>query len=235
MPFAVDLHMHSCLSPCGDEDMTPNNIVGMAKLKGLDAIALTDHNAWQNLPAIASVAREAGIILLPGLEVTTREEVHMLCYFPQVEAACAFGVEVQNKLPPIENMPMIFGEQVIMDENDERTGIYGKLLLQACDLGTDEILPFAASFGGICVPAHINRTSNSIVSNLGFLPLDMPYAAVEVYPKLPCDVNTGEYRILRSSDAHYLGDMLERESFLRYEEPTLNSLFAYLKQRIRTI
>ena len=96
--------------------MTPNNIVGMAKLKGLDAIALTDHNGWQNLPAITKVAREAGLVLLPGLEVTTKEEVHILCYFPATENACEFGELVQQKLPPIQNAPQIFGEQIIMDD-----------------------------------------------------------------------------------------------------------------------
>ena len=109
MAFAVDLHIHSCLSPCGDEEMTPSNIAGMAYLKGLDAIALTDHNGWQNLPAMEKTCAAYGVVLLPGFEVTTREEVHMLCYFPSVEEACVFGPLVQEHLPAVENIPTLFG------------------------------------------------------------------------------------------------------------------------------
>lgn len=233
MAFAVDLHIHSCLSPCGDEQMTPGNIAGMAYLKGLDAIALTDHNAWQNLPAIEKTCAAYGIVLLPGMEVTTREEVHMLCYFPDVEKASAFGRLVQEHLPPVENMPMLFGEQQIRNEEDEIVGQYGKLLLQATDIPTDALPALCMEHGGIVVPAHINRTSNSMVANLGFLSLTEPYAAVEVYKKLPNPTDTGEYLILYSSDAHYLGDISEREFFLRFEEKTTQSLFDYLKAHIR--
>ncbi len=233
MAFAVDLHIHSCLSPCGDEAMTPANIAGMAYLKGLDAIALTDHNAWQNLPAIKKACDAYGVVLLPGMEVTTREEVHMLCYFRSVEEAEVFGRLVQDKLPPIENMPMLFGEQQIRNEDDEIIGIYGKLLLQAADIGTDELPRLCMKMGGVCVPAHVNRKANSLIATLGFLSLTEPYAAVEVYKKLPMEADTGEYMILNSSDAHYLGDIQEREFFLRFPEKSTESLFDYLKAHIR--
>lgn len=232
MAFAVDLHIHSCLSPCGDEEMTPGNIAGMAYLKGLDAIALTDHNGWQNLPAMEKTCAAYGVVLLPGLEVTTREEVHMLCYFPSVEEACAFGRLVQEHLPAVENIPTLFGEQQIRNEDDEVTGVYGKLLLQATDIGTDDLPALCMEMGGVCVPAHINRKANSLIANLGFLSLNEPYAAVEVYKKLPNPTDTGEYLILHSSDAHQLGDISEREFFLRFEEKSTKSLFDYLKAHI---
>ncbi|MDR3084830.1 MAG: PHP domain-containing protein [Christensenellaceae bacterium] len=229
--FAVDLHIHSCLSPCADDDMTPNNILGMAHLKGLDAVAITDHNAWQNLPAAAKVAEQYGIVLLPGLEVTTREEVHMLCYFKGLEEAAAFGEVVQKTLF-LPNNKALFGNQLILDENDAFLGEIEPLLIQASSFGVEELLPLARGFGGLCVPAHINKKANSMISNLGFLPLNRPYAAVEVFKKMPLQADTGDYLLLNSSDAHQLGDISEREFYLRFEEKSLESLFAYLSAHV---
>ena len=111
MEFFADLHIHSCLSPCGDKDSTPANICGMAKIKGLDIIALTDHNTARNLPAAREVCEAYGILLLPGMEITTREEVHMLGYFPSVECALDFGEMLRAHLPKAKNRPQFFGEQ----------------------------------------------------------------------------------------------------------------------------
>ncbi|MDR2515239.1 MAG: PHP domain-containing protein [Christensenellaceae bacterium] len=230
--FAVDLHIHSCLSPCADDDMTPNNILGMAHLKGLDAVAITDHNAWQNLPAAAKAAERYGIVLLPGLEVTTREEVHMLCYFGEIEQAAAFGETVQKTLF-LPGNKALFGNQLILDENDEVLGEIEPLLIQASSFGVEELLLLTQSCGGLCVPAHINKKANSMIANLGFLPLNQPYAAVEVFKKLPLEADTGGYLLLNSSDAHQLGEIAEREFFLRFEARSRESLFAYLSAHVR--
>ena len=139
MKCAVDLHIHSCLSPCADDDMTPCNIAGMAYVKHLDCIALTDHNAAENLPAAALAAREMGVCLLPGIEVTSSEEVHILCYFPAVDPAVDFGRMIYDHLPPLPNNKRIFGNQMILGPEDEAQGELSKLLIQATDLSIVEI------------------------------------------------------------------------------------------------
>ena len=121
MFFRYDLHNHSCLSPCGDDDMTPCNIAGMAKIKGLDIIAVCDHNTARNLPAVQRVCEAYGLLLLPGMEITTREEVHLLGYFPTVETALAFGEMLRAHLPKKKNNPRFFGRQLVMNEDDEIT------------------------------------------------------------------------------------------------------------------
>ena len=122
MRLFCDLHIHSCLSPCGDELMTPNNIAGMAMLKGLDAIAVADHNSARNLPALSRTCAAMGVLLLPAMELTTAEEVHLLSYFPTVEAALDFSEELHGCLPPIQNRPDIFGPQQVLDEDDAQGG-----------------------------------------------------------------------------------------------------------------
>ncbi len=227
---AVDLHIHSCLSPCADDDMTPNNIAGMAYVKNLDCIAVTDHNAAFNLPALEKTCREMNVVLLPGIEVTSREEVHILTYFPDVKTAVDFGRETAAHLLGAKNRPEIFGNQLILDEEDETVGTLDPLLIQATDLSIEEIEARCTQAGGLCVAAHINRSSNSLLGNLGFLPPRPRFAALEVYrgaaaPK----VDTGAYKILYASDAHRLGDIAEREFFLPLEERSREGLFDYLK------
>ncbi len=230
MKCAVDLHLHSCVSPCADDDMTPNNIVGMAYIKGLDVIAVTDHNATDNLPAVAKVAREMNVCLLPGIEVTSREEVHILCYFRDVEDAVRFGNSIYDHLPPLANNRAIFGNQLVMDEEDCAVGEKEKLLIQATDLSIAEIDGLCQRAGGLCVAAHINRSSNSLLGNLGFLPKQPVFAALEVYRAAPAPaVETGSYKILYASDAHRLGDISEREFFLDLPERSAEALFDYLK------
>ncbi len=226
MKLFCDLHIHSCLSPCGDMLMTPNNIVGMAFIKQLDAIAVCDHNACGKLPAIKAGADMMGVLLLPGMELTTREEAHMLCYFPDVESCMAFGKFVHEHLPPIPNRPEFFGRQVIMNEEDEETGEEEKLLISALDLGFEESEPAFPQHGGLCVPAHINRGSNGVLNALGFLPADATYDAIEVSDAVAMPpVDLSGYRLLRSSDAHYLENILEPSFTIDVKEKSVRSLF----------
>lgn len=148
MRLSYDLHIHSCLSPCGDADMTPNNIVHMALLAGFDMIALTDHNTCGNCPALLTVAREAGLTAVPGMELCTAEEAHVVCLFPELEAAMAFDAAVAPTLPPVRNRPDIFGEQLMMDAGDEIVGRRDILLTTASSISVEEVLPLARSFGG---------------------------------------------------------------------------------------
>lgn len=229
MNIAVDLHMHSCLSPCGDELMTPNNIVNMALIKGLDIIAVCDHNTARHLPAIARVAEEAGLPLLPGMEITTAEEVHLLAYFSSVDKALEFSDYIYHHLPPIPNRPEFFGEQTLLDSEDEPVGTEPRLLLTALDLTIGQLTRDINAAGGLAVPAHINRGANGLLVNLGMLPPDEHFAALEVSNAVPApDCDTGAYKLLYSSDAHCLENIAEREYFLNVPECSSKGLFEYL-------
>lgn len=226
MKLFCDLHIHSCLSPCGDALMTPNNIVGMAYIKQLDAIAVCDHNTAENLPAVQEVADMMGILLLPGMELTTREEAHMLCYFPDVESCRNFGRFIYDHLPPIPNRPEFFGQQQIMNSQDEEIGQEEKLLISALDLGFEECEKLIHRHGGLCVPAHINRGSSGVLNALGFLPSGAVYDALEVSDAVPAPgVDLAAYRILKSSDAHYLENMLEPTFTVDVKERSAKALF----------
>ena len=212
MGFSYDLHIHSCLSPCGDDDMTPPNIANMAALLGLDLIAVTDHNSCRNAGAVMEAARMLGLPLrvLPGMEVTTAEEVHVVCLFPELAAAQAAGEEVEAALLPVKNKPEIFGHQWILGPGEERLGELETLLINATGLSIDEMPGFAKKYGGVAFPAHIDRTSNSVFANLGYFPdhLDFSFAEVwqpEVFFQDSAHRNIRErYAILKNSDAHYL-------------------------------
>ena len=229
MRLYCDLHIHSCLSPCGDELMTPNNIAGMAMLKGLDAIAVADHNSARNLPALEKTCAAMGVVLLPAMELTTAEEAHLLSYFPDVAGALAFSEEIHACLPPIPNRPELFGRQAVLDENDEEIGTEELLLLSALSLSLDELVERINARGGAAVPAHINRGNNGLLNVLGFLPPGLDVAAVEVWRELPCALDTSGMRVLHSSDAHYLENMLEREVFYEAAEKSAAALFDYIK------
>ncbi len=210
MHIFADLHIHSCLSPCADMDMTPQNICAMAKIKGLHAIAVTDHNSARNLPAAWAAAQAHGLVLLPGMEIATREEVHLLAYFPTVEQAVAMGEFIYGHLPDISNDPRLFGEQQVVDERDEAAGIERRLLISAADLPLKTAVQEIIRFGGLAVPAHINRGTNGLLTNLGFLPEDVYFPALEVTPHLPVQQSMlRDKTVLYSSDAHKLEDISE--------------------------
>ncbi len=227
MLLTYDFHIHSALSPCADNDMTPNNIINMAKIKGLDAIAVCDHNSTKNLPAIAVTAREAGITLLPAMEMTTAEEVHMLAFFEDVNAAIRFGDMVYEALPDIPNKTDFFGEQLIMDENDEVTGQLDKLLISALPFDMNECCARIKEYGGYSVPAHINKGANSVLANLGFFPPQLYFKTIEVVPGLAITNDISGFQKIHSSDAHNLWQIAEAEHVIEAEE---NTVFAILKK-----
>ena len=221
----VDLHIHSCLSPCADDDMTPANICGMAHIKGLEAIAVTDHNTAKNLPYVKEAADYYGLILLPGIEITTKEEVHLLGYFRDVDTAVTVGELFSNHLPPMKNKPDFFGNQLIMNTDDEILGIEDRLLIGATDLSLQECTKIVREHGGAAVPAHINR-GHGLLVNLGLFPQDVEFPVVEVRPELPVNEKliAGKRR-LWSSDAHHLGDILEAVNDLQVDRFSLGGLF----------
>ena len=231
MKYAVDLHMHSCLSPCGDELMTPNNIVNMSKLKELDMIAVADHNTARHLPAIKKVADFVGVGLLPAMELTTQEEAHMLAYFRTVEEALDFSDEIYAHLPPIKNKPDLFGPQLEMDEDDEVVREEERLLISALDISVDKLAEMVIGRGGLAVPAHINRGSNGILQALGFLPPGARFSALEVTVGLPLPHKgiPDDLIQLHSSDAHYLENIFERQEFLDMPSPDADGFFAMIE------
>ena len=226
----VDLHIHSCLSPCGDDDMTPGNIAGMARLKGLDMIAVTDHNTARNLPAAAVHCERHGLVLLPGMEITTREEVHLLGYFPTVEAAVDFGAMLREHLPKKKNNPAFFGRQRVMNGADEQIDEEEALLIGAADLPLGEAARRVRAFGGVPVPAHINRGAHGLLVNLGMMPPEPPFPTVEIWRALPCgEAALAGRRVLYASDAHALGDIQERENALRLPCDSVEELLCWMR------
>ena len=211
--------------------MTPGNILGMAALKGLDVVAISDHNAARNLPAAQKIADAYGLLLVPAIEITTREEVHMLGYFPDVDTAVDFGRMLKEHLPNKKNKPSLFGNQFVMDEDDNVVAEEDALLIGACDLSLAELVGLIRESEGVPVPAHINRGSNGLLINLGFVPEDLNLTAVEVWRGLPCAHTPQEGRVvLHSSDAHYLGDILEAEVSIELPERSPAAFLDYLRR-----
>lgn len=238
MKFAVDFHIHTALSPCGDEDMTPCNIVNMAILKGLDIIAVTDHNSCSNLPAVMEAAKENGLMVIPGMEVQTKEEVHILCLFKRMEGAIKFAEIVYNSLPNIKNNEEIFGRQLIFNNLDEIVAKEDKLLLSSTVLSVNDVFILVRGLGGICIPAHVDRQGFSIITNLGFIPPDLKVKTIEISKKSTPETVLRKYPFLNkfkyivSSDAHYLQDISEREFFIELDFLSVSELFDELNMSL---
>lgn len=222
MKCYYDFHIHSCLSPCGDSDMTPNNIVNMALIKGLDAIAVTDHNCAANLDAVKKYA-EGRITLLYGMEVESSEEVHMLCLFADIESCKNMENEVEKSMTKIANNEKIFGEQLILNEDDEIIGKKNHLLVTACGLDVFDIVEATHRNGGVAIAAHIDKSSYSIISNLGFIPDELGIDCVEIskrgdFEKMKLEHSyLDKFSSIYSSDAHYLEDISEKINSLDVE------------------
>ena len=238
MRLYYDLHIHSCLSPCGDDDMTPNNIVGMAKLCGYDIIALTDHNTCKNCPAIVEVGKNNGLTVVPGMELCTSEEIHVVCLFPTVEDALRFSDYVEKNSPPITNRPEIFGNQLIMDCEDNVIGKVDNLLTLASFISIDDVYEVVNSFGGIAYPAHLNRESYSIISVLGEFTNDNEYPAAEFSDLSVLDEYKERFpalndkEIIKSSDAHYLENMVDADLQIDLPENTAQALIDYFRRKL---
>ena len=228
--YYYDLHIHSCLSPCGDNDNTPNNIVGMGVLGGLQIMALTDHNTCRNCPAFFEAAKKQGIIPVPGMELATAEDIHMVCLFPTLEAAMDFDREIQTRRVLIPNRTDIFGDQYVMDGQDEIVDIEPHLLSNATTVSVEEAPALTARYGGVCYPAHIDRQANGIIATLGFLPPDMHFPTVELHDGEKEAQYRAEHipdatRVVVGSDAHVLWDIREKGAWLDIpDEPYSSAL-----------
>lgn len=232
--FKVDLHMHSCLSPCADDDMTPVTMAGMAALEELKIAALTDHNSCGNCSTFFAACEAYGVIPIAGMELTTSEDVHMVCLFPHLDDALSFE---QNILPyrlRIKNKPLIFGNQNLMDTEDTIVGEDPYFLPAATSIDISAACEMVKSFGGVCYPAHIDRDANGILAMLGSFPPEPFFPVIELH-----DINkaelAGDRSIVVSSDAHHLLDIGSNNFFLDLEadvndpDEIKNSLFAFFR------
>ena len=228
--YCYDLHIHSCLSPCADNDMTPENIAGMASLCGLQTVALTDHNSAKNCRAFFSAAKKYGIVPIAGMELTTAEEVHIVSLFPTLESAEEFDRELSQYRVLYKNRSDIFGDQIIMGENDTVLGTEEYLLLNALNLDIASAYDLLQKYDAAVFPAHIDREENGILTVLGGFPDDPDFRCAEIHnnenrEKYIEKYNLKEKLILTNSDAHRLWEINEAENFIMLEDEPYSSDF----------
>lgn len=210
--FRMDLHIHTCLSPCGDYEMLPSKIVKNARLRGVDAIGICDHNSAENVAAVKKAGERENLEVISGIEITSQEEVHILALFDNDADSLLTQNIVYEHLPGV-NDEEAFGEQLVVDENDTIVGINDRLLIGATTLFLEQIVDIVHQSGGIAIASHIDREAFSIIGQLGFIPEGLNIDGLEVSPlhsveevraRLP---QVSDFPIVRFSDAHCLGDI----------------------------
>jgi predicted metal-dependent phosphoesterase TrpH len=232
--FSCDLHIHSTLSPCGSLEMSPRNIVARAKGVGLDIIAITDHNMAENCSYAARLGREGGLCILSGMELQTSEELHLLAIFADHQTAMELQEHVYNHLPPILNDPEYFGDQVVVDERDVIVRSEERLLLNSSALSLNEAVAWIKEHGGLAIPSHVDASAFSLLSQLGYVPEDVPFDALEVEKMDRLEAIRGFLRakdipLVTFSDAHYLRDIGKRRTLLEMEKPSYEGVVGALK------
>lgn len=235
MKLRCDLHLHSCLSPCGDDGATPAAVAGFCVLAGLDAAALSDHNTTKNCPAFLEAAERYGLLGIPAMELTTAEEVHVLCLLPDMAAARELDGYVRARMPRIKNRPEVFGSQLVTDAEGRVLEAEELLLIGASSIRIEEVGPLAESLGGVAVPAHIDRASFSLLSNLGFVPPEVEFKTVEITPAADKSalVKSNPELLGRAfftgSDAHRLEDIQGVGTVIRTERAAPETVIAAVK------
>ncbi len=235
MIVSADLHIHSALSPCADDDMTPGNIIGMANINNISVIAITDHNIALNVYAAMEYGKKYGVLVIPGMELETSEEIHVICLFNSLSRLLEFQKTVFEGSSDIKNRPSIFGNQYIYNEEDEIVGEYDMLLLSSTKISIDEIFGIVNKLDGIAYPAHVDRDSYSVLSQLGTLPYGYKNGFVEISKE--CNIeNTSltypelkQYKYLKSSDAHRLESLTGDCSYIECCELSINAVIDALK------
>ncbi len=221
--FQTDLHIHTVLSPCGDLSMSPVKIVERAASIGLKLIGITDHNSTLHGPITRKIAEKYGIMVLFGAEVTTKEEIHCVCLFETEEQRNQFQHYIEKNLPQIKNNPDIFGYQVVVDENEEIVEEIEPLLISGINEGINDVEKMVHQLGGLFIPAHIDRLKYSITSQLGFIPKDLKFDALEISMGKRVEDAAKEFayvkdlRFIKSSDAHYINQIGASNTSLQME------------------
>ena len=239
--FYYDLHIHSCLSPCADDESTPNSILGMGELNGLGIMALTDHNTAKNCPAFFEAAKRYSVVPVAGMELTTAEDIHLVCLFEELSGAMEFDRLVDSYRILIPNRVDIFGNQLVCDQNDEIIGHEDNLLSNATRITIDMAPGLAGDFGGVVYPAHIDREANGLLGVLGLFPPTPEFSCIELHdpekaPGIIARHRIEDKRLIISSDAHYLWDIKEPREYFELPrggspEEIRRYLFEYLKGR----
>ena len=230
----ADLHVHTCLSPCGDLQMSPQKIVAQARKQGVAVIAICDHNSAENVPAVIKSAEGVGVTVLPGMEICTSEEIHLLAIFDNLEAVEQMQAQVYRHLDG-RNDPDVFGMQVIANELDEVMGFEDKLLIGAADLTVDQVVGEIHRLGGVAIASHVDRESYSVVSQLGFIPETLPFDALELTRHVSTEdarkrfAGSRRWTFIRNSDAHFLDDVGLNTCEYLVESPTLSEISKALK------
>lgn len=225
--FHADLHVHTCLSPCAEREMSPRAVVACARDKGLDLIAICDHNSAENVEAAGRAGEKEGLAVVGGMEITSREEVHVLGLFGEIRLLNEMQRVVYDNLPG-ENDPDTFGEQLVMDERDNVIGRNHRLLIGATGLTLEEVVRSVHEFEGLAVAAHVDRPSFSLLSQLGFVPEGLGLDGVEVCSGRAGEA-CGELPAIFSSDGHTLDRIGARRTRFRIEQPTAGEIGMALK------
>ena len=206
--------------------MIPPLIVREALNKGIQIIAITDHNASDNVSAVTQAAKGENLVVLPGMELQTEEEVHVLCLFDTLDQLKALQTIVDNALPEIQNNVDFFGEQFIVDHTGEFIRRKEQLLITSTRLSIEEAFSAVNDLGGLFIPAHVNRQVFGLIYHLGFVPPDLPLEALEISRHLKIEDAVNEfpqiagYTLIQSGDVHYLDDFLGVNQFT-INEPTI--------------
>ncbi|GFP27124.1 PHP domain-containing protein [Candidatus Hakubella thermalkaliphila] len=229
-PVRADLHIHTVLSACADYRMAPPLIVRTALQRGLDLIAITDHNSGENAGAVLRAAEGTGLTVLPGMELCTREEVHLVALFPELISLLCWQEEVYEALPHLANDEAVFGVQLVVDERGRFLGKNHRFLFAATDLSLEEAVRRITEIGGFCFPAHVDRPAFGLLTQLGFLPQDLDLPAVEISPRISCQAarerfpSLGSRVIIQASDAHRLEDIGLGMTVFSMAEPSFEEL-----------
>ena len=241
--YYYDFHIHSCLSPCADNDMTPYNIAGMAALNGLNLIALTDHNSCGNCATFFDACKTYGIVPIPGMEITTSEDVHVVALFPSLDDALAFDEAVKPYKSTMKNKPEIFGDQIYIAPGDEPCGTEPDILIFATMLDIESATELVKHHNGVAFPAHVDRESNGVIAVLGDIPPEPGFGYAEfndadnVAPYKEKYDSLKDMPVLCSSDAHHLWDINEAVNFIEIDDEPYSServrreLIRMLKER----
>lgn len=243
--WVLDLHIHTVLSPCGGDDMLPAPVIMRAREQGIDVLAVTDHNSAENAAAFMAKGEEVGVKVLPGMELQTAEDIHLLCLFDDPARVLKLQDLVYSKLPDIPNKKLFLGEQWVVDKEANKLREVERLLLAGTSLALEEAVVSVQDLGGLCLAAHLDRQAFSLWGHLGYLPPDIPLDGIELTPHLVRDpaqlkvmAQLG-YSYITSSDAHYLNDIRPPHCFAYLEECTLEEIKMALKGRngryIRTL
>jgi len=227
--YASDLHIHTCLSPCADVEMSPGSIARTAVAAALDIIAVTDHNSGKNARAVIEAAADLPLTVIPGMEVQSREEVHLLCLFGNLQALEEWDAYIYRYLPEVRNDPAIFGHQPIVDKEGYVQRFEERLLINSLNLSLEEIVKGVGARQGICIAAHVDREAFSIIHQLGYIPPRLPLAAVEIAAGQRGKAPEG-YEVVMSSDAHELSAIGQRRTLFLLEAPTLEEIHQGLRQ-----